>query len=197
MWRFKRRGKCTCIAKDWCHKTKGCDPSHCPGTTSSTSSHHHIWILPAPPWHYLPSSSHHTLQYLLPTAYLASIIRQPGSSRCIVPQMGLELMSLLGFWSKESSMQCVNINVITREFVLARHLPNHEDIAHQRREKELGGESRKLDMLREKFLSPKFSEFVHSMCHVIDSHTHTTTPLLISAQKNTPFTALILIKNYH
>ena len=101
-----------------------------------------------------------TLQYLLPTAYLACIIRWPGSSCCIVPQMGLELMSLLGFWSKESSMQCVNINVITREFVLARHLPDHEDIAHQRREKELGGESRKLDMLREKFLSPKISKFI-------------------------------------
>ena len=62
-----------------------------------------------------------TLQYLLPTAYLASIIRWPGSPCCIVPQMGLELMSLLGFWGKESSMQCVNVNVIMREFVLARH----------------------------------------------------------------------------
>ena len=94
-------------------------------------------------------------------------------------------------------MQCVDINVITREFVLARHLPNHEDVAHQRRGKELGGESRKLDVLREKFLSPKIAKFVCSTWHMIDSHTHTTTPLLISAQENTPLTALILIKNYH
>ena len=32
------------------------------------------------------------------------------------------------------------------------------------------------------------------MCHVIDSHMHTTTALLISAQENTPFTALIIIR---
>ena len=72
--------------------------------------------------------------------------------------MGLESTSLLGFWGKESSMRCVNVDVITREFVLARHLPDHEDIAHRSRGKELGGESRKLDLLREKFLSPKISK---------------------------------------
>ena len=70
--------------------------------------------------------------------------------------MGLESMSLLGFWGKESSMQCVDVDVITREFVLARHLPDHEDIVHQSRGKELGGESGKLDMLREKFQVQKF-----------------------------------------
>ena len=42
--------------------------------------------------------------------------------------------------------------------------------------------------------SPKISKFIHSVCHVIDSHTHITTPLLISAQENTAFTALILIR---
>ena len=70
--------------------------------------------------------------------------------------MGLESTSLLGFWGKESSTQCVNVNVITREFVLARHLPNHEDVVHQSRGKELGGESGKLDMLRKKFQAQKF-----------------------------------------
>ena len=69
--------------------------------------------------------------------------------------MGLESTSLLGFWGKESSMQCVDVDVIAREFVLARHLPDHEDIVHQSR-KELGGESGKLDMLREKFQAQKF-----------------------------------------
>ena len=101
-----------------------------------------------------------TPQYLLPTAYLASIIRWPGSSCCVVPQMGSESMSLLGLWGKESSMQCVHINVIMREFVLARHLPDHEDVVHQRRGKELGGESKKLDMLREKF--PQVQNFLNS-----------------------------------
>ena len=57
--------------------------------------------------------------------------------------------------------------------MLAKHLSDHEDVVHQRRGKELGGESGKLDMLMEKFLSPKFSEFVCSTCHMIDSHIHT------------------------
>ena len=70
--------------------------------------------------------------------------------------MGLESTSLLGFLGKESSMQCVDVNVITREFVLARYLPDHEDVAHQSRGKELGGESGKLDMLREKFQVQNF-----------------------------------------
>ena len=70
--------------------------------------------------------------------------------------MDLESMSLLGFWGKESSMQSVDVDVITREFVLARYLPNHEDVVHQSRGKELGGESGKLDMLREKFQVQKF-----------------------------------------
>jgi len=39
-----------------------------------------------------------------------------------------------------AGMQCVNVNVIRREFVLARHIPDCEDIVHQRRGNELGGE---------------------------------------------------------
>ena len=64
---------------------------------------------PTPSTSLLPSfvitqRSCHTLQYLLPTAYLASIIRWPGSSCCVVPQMGSESMSLLGFWCRKSTV---------------------------------------------------------------------------------------------
>ena len=39
-----------------------------------------------------------------------------------------------------AGMQCVNVNVIRREFVLARHIPDCEDIVHQRRGNKLVGE---------------------------------------------------------
>ena len=89
------------------------------------------------------------------------------------------------------------VRLAYQPIVLARHLPDHEDVAHRRRGKELGGESVKLEVLRKKFPSPKISEFIRSTCHachVIDTMivTHATTPLLISAWENTPFTALQL-----
>jgi len=159
---------------------------------------------PAPPWCYLPSSSprghislsntyhpSHTWHLLAGGQGLLAVFMVPYEGgvgglrwnewfRGHVPQMG--------FWSQRvrwasgvkclppsiAGMQCVNINVIRIEFVLARHIPNHEDIVCQRRGKELGGEQGRAwssMWLMENFRSPRISKFRLSTCHVIDSHT--------------------------
>jgi len=61
-----------------------------------------------------------------------------GSGPCATDGL-LESTSSLGFSHHKVGMQCVNVNVIRREVALARHIPDHEDNAHQRRGKELGG----------------------------------------------------------
>ena len=67
-------------------------------------------------------------------------------------------------------MQCVNVNVIMREFVLARHLPDHEDVAHEEGEG-AGWEEQEVGPVKGKV--PKSKNFQIHRCHVNDSHTHT------------------------
>jgi len=194
---------------------KFCYSSHCPSTTSSTSRWRPHNIAYEYPQHLLditflchhPEATSHSpiltaLHILGICHWVAGVfwlhlwcrMREVWGVGGFWGHVSQE--SLLGFWGKVSAtfdgmikLVCnVSMSMSSGEFVLARHIPNHEDIACQRRGKELGGALARAwswSWLTEKFRSPKFSKFGCSTCCVIDSHTCNNSSSDFSTGKHT------------